>query len=85
VLLQHEGVSGLPQQVAFWGFIETTPYLCTTFPHLLFPCRSPILYNNPNAIEEKVEMIYGQVFDPLPAYFYVTLYHYTFPFTAEHK
>jgi hypothetical protein len=85
VLLQHEGVSGLPLKVAFWGFIETTPYLCTTFPHFLFPCRSPILYNNHDAIAEEVVILYGVVSGPLPAYFYAMLYHCTFPFTAEHK
>jgi hypothetical protein len=58
VLLQHERVSGSPLKVAFWGFIETTPYLCTTFPHLLFPRRSLILYNNPGAIKEKAVISY---------------------------
>jgi hypothetical protein len=69
VLLHHEGVSGLPLKVAFWGFIETTPYLCTTFPHLLFPCKSLILYNNPDAVEEKAVLLYGAVSVPLPRLF----------------
>jgi hypothetical protein len=85
VLLQHEGVSGSSLKVAFWGFIETTPYLCTTFPHFLSPCRYSLLYNTPDTIEEEAVITFGVVSSPLPAYFFAMLYHCTFPFTAEHK